>query len=458
MSERLQVAERLAAHVFRTQWQDLPGSAREAVKTFVLDSIGVGLSGSRVAETGPLIALLRGWGEGDDARVWGSGQRLPAASAAMINGWQIHNQEFDCVHEGAVVHPMATILSAVVAWCERRGGVDGAALITALALAVDVATVLGLASRSPVRFFRPAVCGGIGAAAALARLAGLDEQGIRRAMGFAYSQACGTMQAHVEGSPVLPLQIAFNARNALLAVDLAVAGLHAPVDVFEGPFGFFTLFEPESEPAAALAQLGEVWQIEQVSHKPFPTGRAAHGGIDALAGLMAEHGFGRDEIARMDLWAPPLVLRLVARPVHDGMNPAYAKLCLQYILACYLLDGEVGVAAYEPQRLRDPARQALGRLLTLHPNGIADPNALAPQRFAVALHDGRVFERDLPAVLGHPARPLGRERSVAKFRRCCADAAGPLSAATVEALIDNIAGLETLPDVRRLVDLTRFET
>jgi 2-methylcitrate dehydratase PrpD len=64
--------------------------------------------------------------------VFGSGDRL-LMHAAMINAYQIHSQEFDCVHEKAVVHPMAAVLPALFAWAEREGGISGAQLIRATA-------------------------------------------------------------------------------------------------------------------------------------------------------------------------------------------------------------------------------------------------------------------------------------------------------------------------------------
>src|SRR5919108_461255 len=72
-----------------------------------------------------------------EATVWGSNKRLPLGQAAMVNAYQIHSQEFDCVHEGAVVHPMAAILPALFGWAEREGGISGVRLIRATAVAVD---------------------------------------------------------------------------------------------------------------------------------------------------------------------------------------------------------------------------------------------------------------------------------------------------------------------------------
>ena len=57
-----------------------------------------------------------------EATVWGSGERLPLAQAAMVNAYQVHCQEFDCVHEGAVVHPMAAVLPASSAGPSARAG------------------------------------------------------------------------------------------------------------------------------------------------------------------------------------------------------------------------------------------------------------------------------------------------------------------------------------------------
>ena len=81
-----------------------------------------------------------------------------------------------------------------------RGGRD---FLTGLALGVDVACHLGVASKSPLRFFRTATAGAFGAAAAIGRLAGFDAATLVNAFGAVLGQLSGTMQAHVEGSPML---------------------------------------------------------------------------------------------------------------------------------------------------------------------------------------------------------------------------------------------------------------
>src|SRR5437762_7174383 len=207
----------------------------------------------------------------------------------MVNAYQIHSQEFDSVHEGAVVHPMAAILPSVLGWAERAGDISGDRLLRAVIAGVDVAATLGLCSRAPMRFFRPANCGGFGAVAGLALLVGLDEGQTRDALGIYYGQCAGTMQAHVEATPQLAMQMGFAARSALTAVELARRGMPGPREPISGQFGYFALFDGKADPAP-FDTLGQAWRVSELSHKPFPSGRATHGGIDGLQRLIAAHG------------------------------------------------------------------------------------------------------------------------------------------------------------------------
>ena len=228
-----------AEHVVRTRYDDLPAAALAAAKTFILDSFGVAVAGSAAPHAQELLDAAMSWGSGRDARVWVYGTALPAPAAALCNGYQIHNSEYDCVHEAAVVHPMAVLLSATMAHAERARGVSGRDLLCAIALGVDVGVGIGLGSKAPLRFFRPATAGAFAATAAIGRLMGFDALTLTRAFGIVYGQLCGTMQAHAEGSPLLAMQIGFNARNAVIACDMAAGGLFGPRNILEGPFGFY---------------------------------------------------------------------------------------------------------------------------------------------------------------------------------------------------------------------------
>jgi aconitate decarboxylase len=445
-----------AGHVARNRYEDMPAGAHAAARTFILDTIGVGLAGTR----GPLAAELADaqelFGRGEEARVWGSGKRLPVPAAAFCNAYQAHNSEFDCVHEAAVAHVVSVVLPVALAGAERAGRqgrpVDGRRLLEAVILGVDVAASLGLAATTGLRFFRPATVGLLGATAALGKLAGLDEARLVHAFSIAYAQLSGTMQAHTEGSMLLAMQVGFAARNAAVAVDLAGIGVTGPQNILEGPFGYFKLIEAAGEPARLVADLGRVWRITEVAHKPFPSGRATHGVVDLCLELQRREGFAAADVAAIEARVPPLVHHLVGRPPERQMAINYARLCAAYCAARVLVTGGLAVEDFRAEAYADPATHDLARRVTLRVDDRGDPNALTPVEVAIALRDGRRLSANADVVYGNPAKPMTRDAHLDKFRRNAAAAASPLDPADVEALIAAVDGLETLPDVTQLVD------
>jgi 2-methylcitrate dehydratase PrpD len=362
----------------------------------------------------------------------------------------MHNQEYDGLHEGAVVHAMATLLPAALAAAELRGGVSGTELIAAIAVGVDIAAGLGLASRSGFRFFRPGTAGGFGATAAAARLLGLDKPALKAAFAWQLAQASGTMQAHVEGSPILPAQLAFNARAALQSCELATLGFAAPEAVFEGPFGYLNLFEGDSALEPVLESLGRDWRIAEFSHKPFPAGRATHGGLEGAMALQARHGFAAADVESVAISAPPLIVRLVGRPPRPEAGASYTRLCMAWTVAKVLINGKIDLADYRGDALMDRATLELARRVSVETDDNPDPNALAPQRVTVRLTSGAEFDWTCETMLAHPARPLTRDQHIAKFQRCLDFAATPLAANAGARLIEMVDRLDGLEDVRAL--------
>jgi 2-methylcitrate dehydratase PrpD len=445
-------SERFADHALETRFEDLSADALAQAKVFILDTIGVGIAGSSAAGAEELSRVAAGWGEGADSVVWGRRKRAPAPTAAFLNGFQAHCQEYDCVHEKAVLHPMATLLPAAIAYAERRGGLSGRDLIVAVATGVDVAANLGVAAREGLKFLRPATAGGFGATAAIGRLAGFDRDTLCNAFGIQYGQTSGTMQSHVEGSIVLPMQIGFNGRGALAACDIAASGLSGPRDVFEGQFGYMRLFEGTWDLQPTWDSLGRTWRISEMSHKPYPAGRATHGGIEGIMALRAQHPFEADEVVSVNVIGPPLIKRLCGRPDIPAPNANYARLCMPFIGAKVLLHGKIDLAHYRGAELTDAATHEMARRITMEADGNPDPNALVPQEVVVTLRGGKVLRWHCDIMLANPARRLTREQHLAKFRRCLDFAQEPLRDGAADTLIGLVDRLEQLGDVRELTE------
>ncbi len=431
-------AETLIDHALALRWDDVSGPARAATLAFLFDTLAVGAAGCNAVHADGVLAMARGWGLGGEAGVLGRpGLKLPAASAAFVNAFQIHGQEFDCVHEAAVLHPMATVLAALLAEMDRGEAVDGRAFLTALVAGVDVAVTLGLAAPGALKFFRPATAGIFGCVAAIASLRQMPRGQALDAFGHALAFASGTMQAHLEGKPALPVQVANAARNGLVAIDLACAGMPGVSAPLEGPFGYFALMEVEAALAPALARLGQGRRIEEVSGKPFPTGRAGHGGIVAVQRLMAEQGLRADNLASLEYRAPPLICRLVGRPAHAGMEPGYARLCLPYLSAVTLLRGKVGLGDFGEASLNNPQVLELAAKVSVAADSNPDAAAFVPANALARTADGREMREEVTALLGSPQWPLSEAEQRAKALDCLtfaglADCLDPLTAMVAE--------------------------
>jgi 2-methylcitrate dehydratase PrpD len=437
-------SERLVAHALSIEWSDLPDMARQAARAFLFDTIAVGCAGRNAPDADAVASAVAGWiGQGGGCPVLGRpGLKLPAPYAAFLNAFQIHAQEFDCVHEPAIAHPLASVASVLLAEAMRSGPYSGADVLAALVAGVDVVATLGIAAVGPLKFFRPATAGIFGSVCALARLRRLQPGVARDAMGYALAFASGTMQAHIEGKPTLAIQVAAAARSAIEAVDLAVAGLPGAVGSIDGPFGYLSLFEDAADLAPALAMLGKVQHVAALSWKPFPTGRAAHGAIVALQQLK-DQGLEAGTLAHFVYRAPPLIKRLVGRRPKPAMDVAYARLCFAWLGAVVLIRGTVGLGDFTRARLDDPVLLALAERIFVESDETTDAAAFVPAVATATLHDGAILRVSVAQQFGSPAWPLDRAQQIAKARACLVFGGLPPVDADLADLLDT---LDTLPD------------
>ena len=443
------VLDELGELIAGTRFDDLPDAAVQAAQAFILDTLAVGVAGRRNPYRDAVLGVADAWGQGEMARVLGDSVRVPAPTAAFVNAYQMHCLEFDCVHEPAVVHAMTAVLAATLAECEQAAvPVSGRQFIAAATLGVEVAALLGMAATAPLTFFRPATAGVFGAAAAVAVLRNYGAARIRPCFGHALCHAAGTMQAHEEGKPTLPVQLGNAARNGLVAADLAAAGVPALEDALEGPYGYFALFERSFDTTGLAETLGKVWRVTELSHKPYPSGRATHGGVEAVLQLRGQ-GVTAKALKAMRLSAPPLIHQLVVRPPQADMNVNYARLCFPYVGATALLHGTVGLEHFTAEALQDAEVLAVAQRFSASVNEVADPAAFTPQTLTAELADGSALAVRIDQLPGSPNHPLSQEQRQAKVRTCLGSVYA--DEARTDALLDAVAALPQTADAKALL-------
>ena len=432
-------------------YDSMPAPVVNVAKRFIADTCACAIAG-RVAPSYEAIiksALLWNGGASGTASVIGDATtKLTPANAAFVNGYKAHCLEWDALHEEGIAIAFCTPVGALLAECDGNE-ISGKRFLSAIIIAAEFFIQLGLSSGSTARFFRPSAGGTISAALAVAHLRGYSHDLTKRTIGLAYSLASGTMQAHWEGVSTLAMQVGVAARNAIYAADLAANGIEAPVDIFTGRFGFFSIFEEAGTIEDGLTQLGSVWHLPEVAYKPFPCGRATQGVLTILRGLKSTAEISPDSIQSISVTAPALISVLVGRPIRPEMSPSYARLCLQYIVALYLQYGEI-----DPRRFTNstqPTKQslALANKVKLTVDSSLPSNVLTPINVCVEMQDGTQHEHTCVDVWGAPSSTFNDDDLVDKIRQCLA--LGKLKT-SAETFLNTFLRLEKSGDVASQIE------
>ncbi|HWN36164.1 MAG TPA: MmgE/PrpD family protein [Pseudonocardia sp.] len=449
-------ARTLARFVTATRFEDLPADVVHRAKLHLLDTLGAGLAGSTAVEAQAVLDVLAaGRSTGGGAAVWGTAVVIAPRDAALANGVAAHAFELDdtggCDHSGAVVVPAA--LAALAAGTRQ---VSGSELVAAVVLGYDVGRRVleacgGYEAHNGAGWHSTGTCGTFGAAAASARLLGLDVARCAHALGLAASASAGTWAFVHDGSMAKRLHAGRAAEGGLSAALLAAAGVTGPRDVFaDGWGGFLTTFAPGSaDPAALTVGLGERWRLMRCSIKPYASCRGTHSAIDALRAIRAETGLTEGGIRLVEVTASPFLAGMCGG--RDVAELPAAQLSLPYALAAELRFGAVGLAEFDLEHRTDPGVAATMDRISVHPDPALD--AAAQPTVTVTDLAGRHYTRRVDDPWGSPTNPLTEAELTDKFRRHAARALSPEAA---ESLARLVRGLDRLSDARALLPaLTR---
>ncbi|WP_235215420.1 MmgE/PrpD family protein [Phaeacidiphilus oryzae] len=457
-------AQRLAGFAVQVRDHGLPADIREKITGHLLDLLGNSLAAGAEKPGQAVRALVAEWGGTPTATAIGAAERLPAPSAAFVNGTLAHSLDFDDTHLPSVLHPSAAVLPAVLAAAEAVGA-SGSAVLAAAAVGVEVTCRLGMAQYdeelgNSVFFDRglhaTAICGAVGAAVGAGMLRGLDAEQLCSAIGIAASMGSGIIEANRTGGTVKRIHCGWAAHAGVTAADLARFGLTGPPTVLEGRFGFFQAFCGDRFHTAPLTErLGEHWETARLFIKPYPCNHFTHAGVDAALRLRRQ-GVEPDAITRLTLGVPAPVLRTIAEPAEEKAHPRsgyHAAFSGPYTVAAGLLGGGgLGVfhEDFTDEAARDPRRLALAARVRCEAD--EEATALFPHQFPAVLtaelKGGRTVTERVTANRGGPENPLSADELTAKFT-ANARIAGTESAAL--RLADAVWSLDRAADLSALV-------
>ncbi|AME24737.1 MmgE/PrpD family protein [Burkholderia sp. PAMC 26561] len=442
------LSQRLAGFVAETSGETLPAAVVHKAKRHILDTLGVSLGGATAVEARSVRALMS-LGSKGEIRAWGTSQSFNARDAAFVNGVAAHALELDdaggCDHSGAVVLPAAFAALA----CTDRA-VSGREFLTAVVLGYDVGRRVleacgGYSPHNNYGWHSTMTCGAFGAAAASARLLGLDAIQTAAALGHAGSFSGGLWGFIHDASQTKRMHTGRAAEGGLLAALLARQGVSGPTQIFEDVWGgFFNAFARETQqPEALLADIGVVWKLMRCSIKPHAACRSTHAAIDATLELLQGRAADLDKLTGVHVSLSAFVNQMCGG--RDLNTLASAQMSLPYAIATALVNGQAGIGAYLDAQRHDPRIAAAMRRIMLE----IDPamSDLDEPVITLAMSDTEPRSRRVDIPLGDPRNPVSDAALVAKFR---ALAGMTIPEASVDALETALLDLDTLADVRTL--------
>jgi len=437
----------LAERAIALRYDELPTPVRELAEQCILDYLGVAIAGSQDPLVRILLDEMAEAGGSPQSSIIGHSVRLPVVSAALVNGSAAHALDYDDVNMAMPGHPSVPILPGLLALAELKES-SGTKVITAFVAGYETACRIGAALQPGhynLGFHSTGTVGCFGAAAACARLLGLDGDATAMALGIAGTQAAGLKSQF--GTMCKPFHAGKAAQNGLLAARLAQRGFSSRIDIVECVQGFALTHGPDFAPKAALAMPEAGFHLLANLFKYHAACYFTHAPIECARRLRVEHRLTPDMIAAITLRLDGSCERVCNIPVPvDGLQ---SKFSLRQTAAMALAGIDTAsLDAYSAENTCDAA------LVGLRERVRFDWQHNWPQTLCeleLELFDGRRLSTRHDA--GIPAADIAEQgaRLAAKFDVLVAPVLG---ASRARELREMISGLDNVADIRGLTRLT----
>jgi aconitate decarboxylase len=411
------MATKTLAH-WAVNFKSIPAHTRQAALRSLYNYIGCAIGGSgHPTVTKAHTALTPLFGQ-PTSSLLGTTTKVDMQNAALLNGIASHVHDYDDTHLATIIHPTGPVASALLAYMEFQGNpISGDELLAAVVVGVEASCKLGLAvwpDHYDIGWHITSTTGAIGAAVGVGKLMHLSESQMAHAIGIAAVHVIGLREMF--GSDTKSFHPGQAAASGIVAALLAREGYTSSEQALEAKRGWANVVAGGGPGASRLdsflASLGETWEIESNSFKPFPCGIVCHPAIDAAIQCHQElfqRGVDLSQIEDVALRVHPLVVELTSkRYPRDGLE---GKFSVFHGCAVGLLYGKAGPAQYEDKVVTaSEVRNLRDRVEITASDSIRANEA----HLHVRLRDERV-ERHVVHALGSLEVPMTDEQLKQKF-------------------------------------------
>jgi 2-methylcitrate dehydratase PrpD len=448
----------LANYIATCRFSQLPPEAVDIAKKSVLDLLGVSLAASgTIPAIGGVIELIREHGGEPRCSVLGFGDRVPPVMAAFANGAMAHCLDFD---DGAPDgnHASSSLIPAILAAAEHRGGITGEELITAVAVGQDVFLRIRRSLQQRLDWLVTTVIGAFSATAGVAHVLRLDPAQTANALGIASLGSCGTLEMRFgTGSDLGEIYAGFVAKTAVLSGMLAQKGITGTQRVFEGQAGIMNVyFDGEYDRAKVLDGIGTHFNGSTMQYKPWPICGINNTYVHATLELVRKNRIDPDDIVEIRPYVGDFQQRMCT-PLEERRKPQRpmdGRFSIPFCLAAAAAYGDVRIEQFTEEGLRDPKVLALTqKVVPVNDSSLDWKGDMPNGRVEIDVRSGETFSGNGDGTPGTKDNPIGWEGIVRKFTACAALAQNPKPDAVIAQVAGIAKSLEKEADATRLIRL-----
>jgi len=446
--------ERLADFVVKSSYENTPKEVIHHAKNLILDLLGVTLGASSTPEAQIVGELIRELGGKSESTIIGFREKTSCTNAAFMNSIMSHTLELDDTHVASITHAGCVVIPSALSIAEHSN-CDGRKFLLSVIVGYECMLRIALSiqpSHWERGFHTAGTCGSFGAAAAAAKILGLDRDSVVRALGLAGTQASGLLECiFASGDMSKRLNPGRAAANGVVSALLAEKGFTGPETILEGKFGFCRAVSNRYDLQRIIKDLGSVYEVTQVGLKPYACCRYYHSAIDAIFEMMKETEINPMYIKNIEVKTHEKAV--IERPHrYKPLSVCDAQMSLPYSVAVALLEGRVTINEFKDEKIKDPRVHEIARKVKVK----SDPEltAIFPEKWSndvtIVMNDGRSFRRRIDIAKGEPENPMTKEEVSNKFSVLAAPVVGNSKA---QEIIRTVYKLEQVDSIKELTEL-----
>jgi len=450
--------ERLANLCAGVSVDRLSSEVIQKAKLCILDFVANVYGSMELDAVRGVAAYIRSLGGAESATALGWGFKTGTLNAAFINGTTAEAIEAQDGLRFGGNHPGTAVIPASIVVAEDLG-LGGKDVIEAVVAGYDAANRVAAAMhpRHTLSGFLPTgTCGTFGAAAAVARLKGLDIEGMLNTLGNAgYILPISMAEQLMGGYTIKIVQGGQAAAAGIMAAGLAASGITGEPYVLEGSDlkGGFTQITTDTKPnlEKITEGLGEHYTIMDVYFKPYTACRHTHGAIQATLELIKERPIDPSEIKGVKVYTYGMAVIAVGKGVEQKDTFVSAQFSIPYCVSACLIDKEFGPRQLKEERMADPAVITLSKKISAQMDD--ELNKVYPDltssRVEVTLKDGKKLVKQIDIPKGDPRDPMTEKDLCAKVKYF----AGNRDEKTIAKTINMILDLENVGKIKELTKI-----